>query len=172
MALQHLANRAHVHEVRGHGELEGVRGELRGLAAESADPRLEKIGETVSRLARDFQSEVVQARMAPLWHVFDRFPRAVREASRRLGKMVDFVVEGDDIELDRSILDELADPLLHLLRNAVDHGIERPSERRSCGKADRAILRLSVQRERSLVVVRVTDDGRGIDVARALARAR
>ena len=77
------------------------------------------------------------SRMVPVWQVFDRFPRVVRDAARALGKQVDFVVEGQEIELDRSLLDEIGDPIVHLLRNAIDHGLETPDERRAAGQARR-----------------------------------
>jgi two-component system chemotaxis sensor kinase CheA len=103
--------------------------------------------------------------------VFDRFPRLVRDAARSLGKKVDFVIEGKEIELDRSMLDEIGDPLVHLLRNSLDHGIEAPAERRAHGKPETGTLRLSASRERSRIIIRVEDDGRGIQRDRVLARA-
>jgi two-component system, chemotaxis family, sensor kinase CheA len=103
--------------------------------------------------------------------VFDRFPRVVRDAARALGKQVDFVVEGQEIELDRSLLDEIGDPVVHLLRNAIDHGLETPDERVKAGKSATGRLTLVAARDRSAVVIRVTDDGKGIDRDRVLARA-
>jgi two-component system chemotaxis sensor kinase CheA len=110
--------------------------------------------------------------MVPVWQVFDRFPRLVRDAARSSGKEVDLVVEGKEIELDRSMLDEIGDPVVHLLRNAIDHGIESPADRQAAGKPAVGRLTLSASRERSSVVVRVTDDGRGIDRVRVLEKAR
>jgi two-component system chemotaxis sensor kinase CheA len=104
--------------------------------------------------------------------VFDRFPRLVRDAARALGKEITFTVEGNDIELDRSMLDEIGDPIVHLLRNAIDHGIEAPDARVAAGKPAAGTLTLSVTRERSTVRLRVSDDGRGIDRGRVLQRAR
>jgi two-component system chemotaxis sensor kinase CheA len=103
--------------------------------------------------------------------VFDRFPRLVRDAARQLGKRVDFVIEGKEIELDRSMLDEIGDPLVHLLRNSLDHGIESPAERRAAGKPETGTLRLSAARERSRIVIRVEDDGRGIQREKVLSKA-
>jgi two-component system chemotaxis sensor kinase CheA len=111
------------------------------------------------------------SRMVPAEQVFDRFPRLVRDAARALGKEVTFTVQGNDLELDRSMLDDIGDPVMHLLRNAVDHGIERPEERLAVGKPPAGRLTLRVARERSTVTIQVTDDGRGIDRARVLARA-
>jgi two-component system chemotaxis sensor kinase CheA len=112
------------------------------------------------------------SRMVPVWQIFDRFPRLVRDASRSLGKRIEFTIEGKDIELDRSMLDEIGDPIVHLLRNAIDHGIETPEERSAAGKAAAGKLRLSAERDRSAVMIRVSDDGRGIDRERVLARAK
>lgn len=110
--------------------------------------------------------------MTPVWQVFDRFPRAVRDLARQLGKQVRFEMEGEGIELDRAILDELGDPLLHLLRNAVDHGLETPEERQRQGKLAEGKLLLSAEREHSSVAIRIQDDGRGIDRRAILAKAK
>src|SRR2546422_2608557 len=108
------------------GELVTARGRLNQVAAERRDPAIDDVAIHISRLSSDLQAEIIQARMTPVWQVFDRFPRLVRDLARELGKQVAFRVEGKEIELDRAILDELGDPLLHLLRNAVGHGIEAP----------------------------------------------
>ena len=154
------------------GELVIARGRLDALSRRFAEPDLADVAGDVGRLSASLQSEILQARMVPVWQVFDRFPRMVRDLARQMGKQVAFRVEGKDIELDRAILDEIADPLVHLLRNAVDHGIEPPAERQAAGKPALGQLVLAAERERSSVVVRVTDDGRGIDRARVLRRAR
>jgi two-component system chemotaxis sensor kinase CheA len=120
----------------------------------------------------DLQDEIMTSRMVPVWQVFDRFPRLVRDAARSVGKPVDFTIEGKEVELDRSMLDEVGDPIVHLLRNAVDHGIESPDERRAQGKPESGRLTLSALRDRSAVAIRVTDDGRGVDRDKVLARAR
>jgi two-component system chemotaxis sensor kinase CheA len=112
------------------------------------------------------------SRMVPVWQVFDRFPRLVRDAARSVGKPVDFTIEGKEVELDRSMLDEVGDPIVHLLRNAVDHGIETPEVRRAQGKPESGRLTLSATRDRSAVAIRVTDDGRGVDRDKVLTRAR
>ena len=154
------------------GELVTARGRLNELAAERRDPAIDDVTIQISRLTADLQAEIIQARMTPVWQVFDRFPRLVRDLARQLGKQVAFRVEGEEIELDRAILDELGDPLMHLLRNAVDHGIEPPAERRRRGKNPEAEIVLTALRERSSVAISVTDDGRGIDRATILERAR
>src|SRR5437667_393138 len=154
------------------GELVTVRGRLNELAAYARDPAIDDVAIQVSRLSRELQAEIIQARMTPVWQVFDRFPRLVRDLARELGKQVAFRVEGKEIELDRAILDELGDPLLHLLRNAVDHGIEAPAERRSRGKKPEGEIVLAAVRERASVVISVSDDGRGIARAKILERAK
>ncbi len=154
------------------GELVTARGRLNELAAERRDPAIDDVTIQISRLTADLQAEIIQARMTPVWQVFDRFPRLVRDLARQLGKQVAFRVEGKEIELDRAILDELGDPLMPLLRNAVDHGIEPPAERRRRSKNPEAEIVLTALRERSSVAISVTDDGRGIDRASILERAR
>src|ERR1041385_8720284 len=101
--------------------------------------------------------------MAPVAEVFDRFPRMVRDLGRELGKELRLEVQGDDIELDRSVLDGLADPLTHLVRNAADHGIEPAPERLEAGKPREGLIRLRAERARAGVTVLVADDGRGLD---------
>jgi two-component system chemotaxis sensor kinase CheA len=156
--------------VNGVGELVIVRDRMRRLAG-TAPPELADSIDQAARLIGELQDEIMQARMAPVWQVFDRFPRLVRDAARSLGKRVDFVIEGKEIELDRSMLDEIGDPLVHLLRNSLDHGIESPAERRAAGKPETGTLRLSAARERSRIVIRVEDDGRGIQREKVLAKA-
>ena len=154
------------------GELITVRGRLNQLAAERRDPAVDDVAIQVSRLSADLQAEILQARMTPVWQVFDRFPRLVRDVARELGKQVAFRVEGKEIELDRAILDELGDPLMHLLRNAVDHGIEPPADRRRRGKPPEGEVVLTALRERASVTITVADDGRGVDRRRILERAQ
>src|SRR3989449_1672291 len=156
------------------GELVTERGRLNELAARwvGQDPQIDEVAIQISRLSADLQNEIIQARMTPVWQVFDRFPRLVRDVARQLDKQVAFKVEGKEIELDRAILDELGDPLVHLLRNAVDHGIEAPAERRKRGKKPEGEIVLAAVRERSSVAISITDDGRGIDRAQVLAKAR
>ena len=156
--------------VNGVGELVIVRDRMRQLAAGAGDELAEAVDQA-ARLIGELQDEIMRARMAPVWQVFDRFPRLVRDAARALGKRVDFVIEGKDIELDRSMLDEIGDPVVHLLRNALDHGIESPAERRAAGKPETGTLRLSAARERSRIVIRVEDDGRGVQRERVIAKA-
>jgi two-component system chemotaxis sensor kinase CheA len=154
------------------GELAIARGRLATLAARQDDPELDEVALHMGRLASALQNEIVAARMTPVWQVFDRFPRMVRDLARQMEKQVDFRVEGKDIELDRAILDEIGEPLVHLLRNALDHGIEPPAERAGKGKPPTGRLVLAAVKERSSVAIKVTDDGRGVNRARVIAKAQ
>jgi len=154
------------------GELLIARGRLAQLAGELGDQTLEETVTQSSRLIGELRDEITASRMVPVSHIFDRFPRVVRDAARAVGKQVDFVVDGKGIELDRSMLDEIGDSIVHLLRNAVDHGIETPEARTAAGKAPTGRLVLSAARDRSAVVIKVSDDGKGIDRERVLARAK
>jgi two-component system chemotaxis sensor kinase CheA len=156
------------------GELVTERGRLNDVAARwvGQDPEIDEIAIQISRLSADLQNEIIQARMTPVWQVFDRFPRLVRDVARQLDKQVSFRVEGKEIELDREILDALGDPLVHLLRNAVDHGIEPPAERKRRNKNPEGEIVLAAVRERSSVAISISDDGRGIDRVRILEKAK
>lgn len=121
---------------------------------------------TIDRLVTELRDEVMQMRMVPVRQVFNRFPRMVRDLARKKGKKIRFEMEGGDIELDRTVLDEIGEPLVHLLRNAVDHGIEAPDVRTSAGKNPEGTVRLVASREKSQVLIEVIDDGAGIDPAK------
>ncbi len=125
----------------------------------------------IGRVTNELQMEIMKARMLPLAEVFNRFPRMVRDLARNFGKEIDFVIEGEDTELDRSLIEEITDPLIHLLRNAVDHGIEPPEERKSIGKPPRGRILLKAYQEENSVVILVQDDGRGIDVEKIRKKA-
>jgi two-component system chemotaxis sensor kinase CheA len=153
------------------GELVITRGRLTQLTGSIDDPALTETVAQTSRLVADLQDEIMTSRMVPVWQVFDRFPRLVRDAARSVGKPVEFTIEGKEVELDRSMLDEVGDPIVHLLRNAIDHGIEPPDVRRAQGKPESGHLTLSATRDRSAVAIKVTDDGRGIDREKVLKRA-
>jgi two-component system, chemotaxis family, sensor kinase CheA len=154
------------------GELVVARNRLAALSSEAGDPALIELSGRVSRLVSAMQGEVLAARMTPVGEVFERFPRLARDLSRDLGKRIRFDMEGEEIELDRSILDEIGEPLLHLIRNAADHGIEPPEQRVSAGKSAEGRILLSATRERNTVALRVVDDGRGIDREGILTKAR
>ena len=134
-------------------------------------PALDEGVDRLHALVKDLHGKVMGARMTPVAVVTDQLPRAARDLARKRGKDVEVTVTGAEIEIDRAILDAIAEPLLHILRNAVDHGIEEPEGRASAGKPARGRLRISVRRTRERVVVEVDDDGRGMDPERLRAAA-
>jgi two-component system, chemotaxis family, sensor kinase CheA len=154
------------------GELVVAKNRLSAMAASSSDATLVELSDRIGRLVSAMQGEVIGARMSPVGEVFDRFPRLVRDLARDLGKRIRFHMEGEEIELDRSILDEIGEPLLHLIRNAADHGIESPEQRAAAGKPPEGRILLAASRERNSVALRVSDDGRGIDREAILVKAR
>ncbi|HVZ81988.1 MAG TPA: chemotaxis protein CheA [bacterium] len=111
----------------------------------------------------ELQDEIMKVRLMPVKQIFDRFPRMVRDLAKGLGKQVDLEMDGGEVELDRTVLEEMSEPLVHLLRNAVDHGIEVPDFRVQEGKEPMGTIRLQARRERAYVVITISDDGRGID---------
>ncbi|HEX2167652.1 MAG TPA: chemotaxis protein CheA [Longimicrobiales bacterium] len=132
-------------------------------------------GDIVDRLGTvlgELDHEMRALRMVPVREVFERLPRVVRDAARSVGRDVELVLEGDDVEMDRSILEEMGEPLVHLLRNAVDHGIETAEERRAAGKPPRGRIRVSAERERGSVRIVMEDDGRGVSTEAVAAKAR
>lgn len=144
------------------GELVVARDGLRRLSDLRRDEELEEAVEGISRLIAELRDEVMDLRLVPVGEVFERFPRLVRDAARQLGKRVSFSMTGRHVELDRSLLNELADLLVHLIRNAVDHGLEAPEERAAAGKPETGEVRLTASRKGSMIEVRVEDDGRGV----------
>lgn len=125
----------------------------------------------VGRITQELQSEILKARMLPVDTVFSKFPRMVRDLSQKAGKEVNFVVEGKETELDRSVMEVIGDPLIHTLRNALDHGLELPDERLAAGKARVGTVRLAACHEENNIVIRISDDGRGIDSQKLIASA-
>ena len=137
--------------------------------------RLEQIGQThrlseltetleqMDRVTTDLQNIVMKVRMVPVSQVFNRFPRMVRDVTKELNKEINLTIEGEDTELDRTVIDEIGDPIMHLLRNSLDHGIEMPDEREAKGKPRIGEVGLIARHEGNNVVIMVTDDGKGID---------
>ncbi|MBP0463933.1 chemotaxis protein CheA [Roseomonas sp. PWR1] len=117
----------------------------------------------VSRIAEEMQTAVMAVRMMPVENVFQRFPRLVRDTARRLDKRVELLIEGGETEADKTVVEALADPLIHMVRNSLDHGIEPPAERLAAGKPEHGTLRLEARQGNDQVVIRVVDDGRGLD---------
>ena len=147
------------------GELVTANGTLVEVGQAIDSARLHESTGRLEGLVKGLQQHAMKLRMMPLELIADRFPRAVRDLARKRGKEVNFEVVGKDTEMDRAILEELPDPILHILRNAIDHGIEPAEERVRKGKPPVGTIRLEATKERESVVIRVTDDGRGIDPA-------
>jgi len=124
-----------------------------------------------ARVLNDLQRSVMKIRMVPVEQLFRRFPRMVRDVARQCGKDVELAVSGQDTDLDKSILDAIAEPLTHLVRNAIGHGLESPEERKKAGKSPKGTLRLSAYHQGNQVIVEVRDDGRGMDVERIKSKA-
>ncbi|MCL6612888.1 MAG: chemotaxis protein CheA [Peptococcaceae bacterium] len=118
----------------------------------------------IDRISREMHNQVMDIWLLPVQEVFGRFPRFVRDQAKKLGKRVDLVTDGGDTRLDRDIIEKIYDPLLHLVRNALDHGLEEPEDRIKAGKNPTGVIRLTAQRQGERVVIQVSDDGRGIDV--------
>lgn len=141
-----------------------VGGELRGrLGAEELVETMEEISVHIGRITGELQGEIMKARMFPIDQVFNRFPRMVRDLAHKAGKQVNFIIEGRETELDRTVIEEIGDPLIHLLRNAIDHGVELPEERLKQGKPPQGTVELKAYQQENQIVITVTDDGRGMD---------
>jgi two-component system chemotaxis sensor kinase CheA len=153
------------------GELITNKNRLMNIGRDLGSPPLEDALAELARLLRGLHNEVLNVRMMPFSSISDRFPRLVRDLAQKSGKEVSFEIEGKELELDRGILEQLSDPLVHLLRNGVDHGLETGAERRASGKEEQGRIRLTVVREKDQVIVSVTDDGRGMDPAKLIASA-
>jgi two-component system chemotaxis sensor kinase CheA len=121
------------------------------------------ISSHLSQVSRDLQVEIMKARMLPVANVFNRLPRLVRDVAQKLNKEIDFVVEGKETELDRNVIEVIGDPLIHLIRNAVDHGIETPEQREAAGKPRTGTIHLKASYVESQIMITITDDGQGID---------
>jgi len=124
---------------------------------------LEETLASLNRLTNDLQEEIMASRMVPIEQIFNRFPRMVRDLAKKEEKDIELVLVGGDIELDRTVLDEIGDPLVHILRNCVDHGIELPEVRKQIGKKPKGTITLTARREKNHVVIEAKDDGKGID---------
>lgn len=133
------------------------------LVSRENSPQTDEILRQFDRITLNLQEEVLKTRMIPISHIFDRYSRMVRDLARNEGKEINFVVSGSEIEVDRVLLEEINDPLVHLLRNAVDHGIELPEQRVKSGKPPLGLIKLEARRERGYVHIEVSDDGKGLD---------
>jgi two-component system chemotaxis sensor kinase CheA len=145
------------------GEMVVQRTRLESLAQAAGAPDLQAAVNDLSRVAQSLQQMVMQVRMVPVESVFMRFPRMVRDIASKMGKHVDLQIKGEETELDRTVVEALGDPLVHLVRNAMDHGLEPPDERTAAGKAPTGTLEIAAEHAGGEVVIRVREDGRGVN---------
>ena len=127
--------------------------------------------QNLGRITGELQEGVMRIRMVPISQIFSRFPRLVRDLSKNLNKKINLVIEGEDTELDKSVIDDLLDPIMHSVRNSVDHGIESTEERKAAGKSEEGRVLLKAANEGNMIVIEIADDGKGIDVERVKAKA-
>lgn len=153
------------------GELVIAQARLSQLAGLHADSGIKTVAEEIERLSARLRDTTMSIRMVPIGALFGRFRRLVHDLSRDLGKPVDFVTEGEDTELDKTVIERLADPLVHLIRNAIDHGIEDPARRAGSPKGATGRITLSAEHAGAQVRISVRDDGAGLDAARIRAKA-
>jgi len=153
------------------GELVVQRTLVESLVGQAKVPGLSEAMGDLTRISQSLQAMVMQVRMIPVEAVFMRFPRLVRDLSQKLGKQVELDLVGKETELDRTVVDMLGDPLVHLVRNALDHGLESPAQRAAAGKPEGGHLEISARHAGGNVVIAVRDDGKGIDAARVAQKA-
>jgi two-component system chemotaxis sensor kinase CheA len=153
------------------GEMVTVQARLSAIAARSADGEVLEVSEEIERLTSALRENSMTLRMVPIRATFERFRRLVHDLARDLGKNVELTIEGAETELDKTVIDQLGDPLMHLIRNSMDHGIESPERRAAEGKRPMARIHLSARHSGASVLIGVSDDGAGIDAAAVRARA-
>lgn len=152
-------------------ELVLTRNQLLDIVRRHEDSEFKAPLQRLSNVTAELQEGVMKTRMQPIGNAWQKLPRIVRDLSTELGKQVEFEMQGAETELDRQVLDLIKDPLAHMVRNSLDHGVETPPERRAAGKPDKATLRLSARHEGGHIIVEIADDGRGLDTARIRAKA-
>lgn len=133
--------------------------------------KLRSSAQNLGRITGELQEGVMKIRMVPISQVFNRFPRVVRDLCKDLNKKVQLIIEGEETELDKSVVEDLLDPIMHCVRNSIDHGIETPEQRRALNKGDEGTLLLGASNEGNMIVIEVADDGHGIDVEAVKAKA-
>jgi len=153
------------------GELVIAQSRLSQLASSSTDTPLRAISEDIERLSNELRDTMMVLRMVPVTQLFGRFRRLIHDLARETGKVIDLVTEGESTEVDKTVIERLADPLVHLVRNSVDHGLEPPADRRALGKQEAGRITLSAQQAGGEVIITIKDDGRGIDRDKVRAKA-
>ena len=152
-------------------ELVLTRNELVEIGRRHEDSEFNGPLQRLSNITAELQESVLKTRMQPIGNAWQKLPRIVRDLSAELGKPIDIEMQGAETELDRQVLDFIRDPLIHMVRNSADHGLETAAERRATGKPERGTIRLSACHEGGRIVIEVADDGRGLDTARIKATA-
>ena len=156
--------------IKDYGEVDSIfdtdDANLKSLAS-----RLRSSTQNLGRIAGDLQEGVMKIRMVPINQIFSRFPRVVRDLQRDLNKKIDLKIEGEDTELDKSVVEDLLDPIMHCVRNSVDHGIESPGDRKKAGKRETGTVLLKASNEGNMIIIEISDDGAGIDVQRVRQKA-
>jgi two-component system chemotaxis sensor kinase CheA len=153
------------------GELVIAQSRLKQLAASSSDIALRAVAEEIERLASEMRDTMMVVRMVPIAQLFGRFRRLIHDLARDTGKTIELSTEGEATELDKTVIERLADPLIHLIRNSADHGLETPEQRLAAGKPEAGQIVLAARQSGAEVVITITDDGRGVDRARVRAKA-
>jgi len=153
------------------GELVLARNQILQFTGDAAEPALHHASQRLNIITTELQESVMKTRMQPIENIWAKFPRIVRDVTRELGKKIQLVMEGNETELDRTIIEAIKDPLMHILRNSIDHGIERPEDRLKAGKPEQGLLTLRAFHEGGQVNIEIMDDGGGINVARVKQKA-
>ena len=126
--------------------------------------KLVNTSQNFGRITNELHESVLQIRMVPISQIFSRFPRLVRDVTKKLGKQINLVIEGEETELDKSVIEQLLDPLIHCVRNSMDHGVETPEERKKAGKNEEGTIVLRAKNEGNMIMIEISDDGKGIDI--------
>ena len=158
--------------VLGRNRLVKLSGDIDGVT--DFERRIKEVAEAISQLNRvttDLQTAVIKTRMQPIKKVLGKFPRMVRDLSRKMGKSLRLELSGEETELDKSVTEEIGDPLVHIIRNSIDHGIEMPDDRIAQGKNPEGVVRISAYQEGNSIVIEISDDGRGIDAEKIRRKA-
>lgn len=153
------------------GELVLSRNQLLQTIGSDDYKNAETVGQRIDLITSELQEAIMLTRMQPIGNVFNKFPRVVRDLSKKLGKKIDLTIVGKDVELDKTIIESINDPLTHLVRNSVDHGIEMPSDRKRIGKSETGLVILKAYHEAGQVVIEIRDDGKGLDGDKLAASA-
>jgi two-component system chemotaxis sensor kinase CheA len=153
------------------GELVIAQSRLKQVAAAGVDPNLRAVSEEIERLAAELRDTMMVVRMVPVAQLFGRFRRLIHDLARDTGKSIELITEGETTELDKTVIERLADPLVHLIRNSADHGLETPEDRKAAGKPPAGQVRLAARQAGAEVIITITDDGRGVNRERVRAKA-